>query len=248
MNQKDNLDSFDKAYESDFKHNDENTWFLSRYGQYMRESIRSNNFKSILSLGIGHQIVSDILSEELSNGVSEYVILEGSKSLIDSFKIRAEYKKRISLIHTYFEDYSIDKKFDAIEMGFILEHVNDPALIVNKFKNFLSENGRMYIAVPNARSLHRLIGFEAGLLDDIYKLSPCDLQLGHKRYFDLATTLNMVEKAGLKVHNTIGLMLKPITTSQIIQLGWDEHVIKALLKIGDEYPDIANGILIEASL
>ena len=42
------------------------------------------------------------------------------------------------------------------------------------------------IVVPNARSLHRLIGERAGLIDDLYRLSEHDLAVGHRRYFDRA--------------------------------------------------------------
>jgi 2-polyprenyl-3-methyl-5-hydroxy-6-metoxy-1,4-benzoquinol methylase len=248
MSNKENLDNYDKAYDSGFKYNDENTWFLTRYAEYMSQSIDKNKFKNILSLGIGHHIVSEILAAELDKGISKYVILEGSKSIIDKFAIKKSHKDKIEVIHTYFEDYETDEKFDVIEMGFVLEHVDEPDFIVKKFKSFLSENGRMFISVPNARSLHRLIGFEAGLLENVYKLSDYDHQLGHKRYFDLESISNMVIDSGLKIDNKFGLFLKPISTTQMQQLGWSENIIKALLKIGETNPDISNCILIEAKI
>jgi len=248
MNKKENLDNYDKAYNSEFKFNDENSWFLTRYAQYMSRSIRTNNYKSIISLGIGHHIVSDILSSEIDNKVEKYTILEGSKSLIDKFNILPSHKNKTALVHTYFEEFETDEKFDVIEMGFVLEHVDDPELIVKKFKNYLSENGRMYIAVPNARSLHRLIGYESGLLESVYKLSDYDQQLGHKRYFDLESISKIVTNAELKIENKVGLFLKPIPTNQMQQLGWSENIIEALLKIGDSNPDISNCILLEAKL
>jgi SAM-dependent methyltransferase len=248
MTNKENLDNYDKAYDSGFKYNDENSWFLTRYAQYMSQSIGKNKFQNILSLGIGHHIVSDILSAELDNGILKYVILEGSKSIIDKFATKTSHKDKIEVIHTYFEEYETDEKFDVIEMGFVLEHVDDPEFIVKKFKSFLSEKGSMFIGVPNARSLHRQIGFEAGLLEDVYKLSDYDLQLGHKRYFDLESISKVATNAGLKIENKIGLFLKPITTAQMQQLGWSGNVVNALIKLGDKNPDISNCILIEAKL
>lgn len=248
MEQKENLDHYDKAYETEFKYNDENNWFLTRYGNYMRDSIRSHQFKSVLSLGIGHHIVSDILSSELDHGVESYEILEGSQSIIDKFQVEDRHISKLKLTHTYFEDFATDKKFDVIEMGFVLEHVDDPQAIILKFKDYLSKNGRMFISVPNARSLHRQIGFRAGLMEDLYQLSEYDHQLGHKRYFDTAMLTDMVLKSNLEVENTIGLLLKPITAGQMQQLGWNEPIVKALIELGDEYPDLSNCILIEAKL
>ncbi len=248
MEQKENLDHYDKAYETEFKYNDENAWFLTRYANYMKDAIQANNYKSIVSLGIGHHIVSDILSSELNDGLEKYEILEGSKSLIDKFEISSNHKNRLSLTHTYFEDFDTNEKYDVIEMGFVLEHVDDPALIIQKFKEFLAPNGKMFISVPNARSLHRQIGFEAGLMESMYQLSDYDRQLGHKRYFDLDQLSKMVIDADLQIDNTIGLLLKPITAGQIKQLNWDKNIVDALVKLGDQYPDLSNCFLIEASI
>jgi hypothetical protein len=56
--------------------------------------------------------------------------------------------------------------------------VDDPGVIVRQFSRYLAPGGAMFIVVPNARSLHRLIGHKAGLLDNLYRLSAEDLQLG----------------------------------------------------------------------
>lgn len=248
MSKTENLDNFNQSYHAEFKHNDENLWGLERYANFMKDAIKKNNYKSILSLGIGHQIVSDILSEELSYSVESYDILEGSQVIIDEFVKNELHKDKINVILTYFENYNSDKKYDLIEMGFVLEHVDDPQLIINKFKEFLSPNGKLFIGVPNANSLHRLIGYEAGLLSDVHNLSEYDLQLGHKRYFDMDILTEMIQKSGLKITDKKGLFLKPITTSQMKDLGWSRDVVSALLKLGDRFPEISNSIVIETAL
>jgi 2-polyprenyl-3-methyl-5-hydroxy-6-metoxy-1,4-benzoquinol methylase len=248
MSKTENLDNYNESYNPEFKHNDENMWGLERYANYMKNAIRQNNSKSILSLGIGHQVVSDILSNELNYSVTSYDILEGSQAIIDKFVKNEANKDKIDVILTYFENYNSDKKYDIIEMGFVLEHVDDPQEIINKYKDFLTPNGKMYIAVPNANSLHRLIGFEAGLLSDVHNLSEYDLQLGHKRYFDMDILSKMVQNANLKITNKSGILLKPITTSQMKDLDWGENVINALLNLGEKFPEISNSILIEVGL
>lgn len=248
MSKTENLDNYNQSYNAEFKHNDENMWGLERYANYMKNAIRENNFKSILSLGIGHHVVIDILSNELNHSVESYDILEGSQAIIDKFVKNETHKDKINVILTYFENFESDKKYDVIEMGFVLEHVDDPQEIINTYKNFLSPNGKMYIAVPNANSLHRLIGFEAGLLSDVHNLSEYDLQLGHKRYFDMAILSTMIQNANLKITNKSGILLKPITTSQMKDLGWNANVINALLNLGEKFPEISNSILIEVGL
>jgi SAM-dependent methyltransferase len=243
-----NLDEYDSAYQSDFKYNDENTWLLSRYAKLLVESAISNEDSKFLSLGIGHQIVCDGIMSLVKSEDNNYTILEGSKSIIENFKREHKASAQVHLVHTYFENFETEENFDLIEMGFVLEHVDDPSEIVAKFKNFLSDKGRMFIAVPNAESLHRLIGKEAGFLDNIHQLSPYDKQLGHKRYFDLEVLSDLVHSHGLEITSVRGLLLKPITTAQMQVLAWDSKVIEALLNLGERFPRMSNGILIEARL
>lgn len=243
-----NLDDYKSAYFQKHQFYDENQWFLNQYALYISETIRSKSVKSILSLGIGHQFVSDRIISLLQNKtLSEYAIVEGSKDIIEDF-LKRNSKKNIELHHSYFEKFDTKKRYDAIEMGFVLEHVDDPVLVINRFKKFLKDDGVLFISVPNARSLHRLIGEKAGSLDSLYKLSSYDLELGHKRYFDLSTIKESITSCNLKVTVEKGLMLKPITGQQIKTLKWDKSIINALMEIGEHYPDISNCIYLEAEL
>lgn len=130
-------------------------------------------------------------------------------------------------------------------MGFVLEHVNDPLSIVKQYRQYLNPGGIIYIAVPNAKSLHRVIGHYAGLLPDMYALGPYDIELGHKRYYDLDSITNLVTEAGMQVSVQKGLMLKPITGDQMRKLEWQENIIDALFIIGEDYPAISNCIYLE---
>ena len=103
------------------------------------------------------------------------------------------------------------------------------------------------MVVPNARSLHRLLGHEAGLLDDVYRLSVEDLELGHRRYFDLTSLRALVADAGLEVRRAEGIFLKPLTTRQMQGLALPPDVAEAFFKIGVAYPDIANAIYLETT-
>lgn len=238
---------FSAAYAPIFKFYQENHWYLTHYAKRICQVIKSRRINSMMSLGIGYRAVSSRIIEHVGLELDSYLILEGSVSIINDFLLANDLPPGVETLHTYFEEFETKQTFQAIEMGFVLEHVDDPGAIVRKFAHFLSNDGVMFIAVPNARSLHRLIGHHSGLLKDLYHLSEHDIQLGHKRYFDLESISQLVRDAGLKIIRSQGLMLKPITADQIEQLGWGEEIIQALMHIGDDYPEIANCILLEAS-
>ncbi|MFQ5645764.1 MAG: methyltransferase domain-containing protein, partial [bacterium] len=144
--------------------------------------------------------------------------------------------------------FDLQRKFDVIEMGFVLEHVDDPSLIIKRFAQMLHADGLLFAAVPNACSLHRLIGYHAGILESTHELSPADLALGHKHYFDKESFCNLITQIGLKIKKIEGIYLKPFSTSQLQTLNLSPEVQQALLTIGSTFPDICNSIYIEAGL
>ena len=198
---------------------------------------------SMLELGLGH----GYSTEYFSNTFDRYMVVEGSVEMIGRFQDRHQFGN-VDIVHGFFEDFDTELRFDAIGMGFVLEHVDDPALILRNFSRFLTPGGSIFIAVPNAESLHRRIGHEAGLLPNMQALSEADIDFGHQRYFTCSSLCQMVESAGLEVENIEGLLLKPITSQQIAQLELSEAILQALLKVGVSYPELSNSILLKASL
>lgn len=245
---KNNLDLYKDAYKKNIKFYDENNLMLSWYSKRMIETIKDKHYGSLISLGIGHKIVSKKILKELGNLLKRYIIIEGSERLIKWFMKNIKLPSNVTIINSLFEDYEAKEKVDAIEMGFILEHVNDPPALINRYSKFLKPDGSFFIAVPNAKSLHRQIGHNAKLLDSLKRLSRYDLKLGHKRYFDLESIVKLVLESGLKIVNIEGIFLKPFSTSQLRSLKLLPEVVNALCYVGVDYPDISNAIYIQATL
>lgn len=239
------LDDFAESYTDDFEFYEENLLYLGQYASLLEASLRKHKPASLLSLGLGHGVVLKRLLGLCRSESISYTVVDGSQKVIDLYK--PVISDQVNLVHSYFENFEPPAPVDAIEMGFILEHVDDPLALLKKYRNHLSEQGRIYVAVPNARSLHRLIGFEAGLLPDMYELSSADHQLGHQRYYDLESLQQQLRDAGFIPSTPIGLMLKPITQQQMRQLGFSGEIYQALLKVGLELPAIANCLYIEAA-
>jgi len=242
------LDDYARAYHNDFPFADENLGMLRSYVGYFLASVEDRRRSDVLSLGIGYQIVSQSIVRELGSRLGSYTIVEGSKAVIADFEAQWPLERRPEGIEGFFEEFEPRQRFDAIEMGFVLEHVDDPALVIRRFKGFLKPDGFIGMAVPNARSLHRLIGHEAGLLDDMYALSAEDRKLGHKRYFDLGSFSRLAESEGLRVRRARGIMMKPVTTRQLDALHLSDDVRGALFAVADELPAISNALYIEAAM
>ena len=225
------------AYHDSFKYSSDNKLMLNWYPVRVAKKMNSG---SLLELGIGHGYTVN----KFHDMVDSYKIIEGSQEVIRLFKKRYPFAN-LNIVRCLFEDFDTNEKFDNIIMGFILEHVDDPELIINRYKRFLSKNGKLFISVPNSGALNRQIGLEAGLLDDLEYLSEADRMLGHKRYFNIKKLEELAKSSGMRVVSTEGIFLKPITTEQIRTLGFDDNILKAFLKVGINYPELCVAILME---
>jgi SAM-dependent methyltransferase len=243
----DDLDRHAPAYGESFPFHDENNRMLAGYAARMLASIGGKSRLRWLSLGVGHQVVIRTLLERLSGALDRFVILEGAPALIESLRREVDLPPLVEPIETMFETYEAAEPFDVIEMGFVLEHVDDPLALLRRYRDQLREGGALFAAVPNARSLHRLVGQAAGLLDDVFALSPADHQLGHKRYFDQASFTAMVVEAGFRIVRTEGILLKPLTTRQLDSLGLSPAILGAFDQVAAGLPGISNAIFIEAT-
>lgn len=235
------------GYRPDFPYHDENLLMLSRYAVRLERSLRDRGARRLLSLGVGHQVVSRALSSLVGPVLESYTILEGSAARIAELR-EGGLPAGVEVVQGYFEDYAPPGPLDAVEMGFVLEHVVDPGLVLRRYGGFLAPGGFVAIAVPNARSLHRLVGHRAGLLDDLYRLSEHDQALGHRRYFDLESLRQLVLDCGLRPGHCEGILLKALTTAQLRALALPPAVHEAFSALGADYPDVANAIYIEASV
>lgn len=230
-----NLNENSKAYDGSVYDYD-NIIQLNWYSKRIIETSKKES--SVLELGIGHGITT----QAFSNYFSKNTVLEGSTTIIDNFN--KKYPNcPTHIINTYFEDYDSDETFDIIVMGFVLEHVDDSIGILYKFRKFLKKDGSIFIAVPNAESLNRRIGYSAGLLKDFYEMSDNDILLGHKRYYTVTSLARDIREANYYIDSLEGIYLKPFTTEQIQSLNLSDTIIDAICAVGVEYPELCCAIL-----
>lgn len=233
-----NLDNFISAYGDAFRYAFDNEIMLNWYPQRVKALTSAKH--SMLELGIGHGYTS----REFSRHFARHVVIDGSKSVIDQF--RSQFPDcRTELVQGFFEDFDTEDRFDIVMMGFVLEHVDDPRMILRRFRKFLNADGRCFIAVPNGESLHRRLGHAAGLLDDMMALGAGDRALGHVRQYTVASLTEHVQESGYRVVRSEGIFLKPFTTDQLKQMDLAPKVIQAMCQVGVDFPELSAALLFE---
>jgi hypothetical protein len=73
------LDAFKAAYEQQFRFNDENVVMLNWYADRIVRSIGAKPALRFLSLGIGHQVVMNSITNGLGSNLASYTLVERSQ-------------------------------------------------------------------------------------------------------------------------------------------------------------------------
>lgn len=200
--------------------------------------MRSWHRGEALELGPAEGVMTDILVSAFDS----LTVVEGSTAFCESLRRR---HPKLPVVNSLFEDYEPTQTFDAIILGHVLEHVEDPTHILGRVAQWLAHGGSVYAAVPNARSLHRQAAVTMGLLSSIYELNESDLHHGHRRVYDPDSFQAAFRASGLRVDILGGYWLKPLSNAQI-ERDWTEDVLRAFMKLGERYPDIAGEIYVVA--
>lgn len=237
---KSELDQFLGAYGDDFAYAFDNAIILNWYPQRLIDSHPPET--RVLELGVGHGYTCDRFSRHFHH----YEVVDGSPAVIAQF--RNNFPHSSAVMHEgFFETFEPTSLFDLIVMGFVLEHVDDPALILRRYLRYLAPGGTVAVTVPNAESLHRRFGQAAGLLPDMMALGDGDRALGHLRTYTVAVLGGLMEDCGYRVTRREGIFLKPFTTGQLSSLELGQNVLEGMCEVGRHYPELSAALLFEAT-
>ena len=181
---------------------------------------------------------SGAMTTSLSNEFKRLDIVEGSKELLDEIPDLENSRKFCSL----FEDFTPDCTYDSIIIEHVIEHVDNPQSLLKSAKNWLSPDGKIFVGVPNADSLHRQVAVEMGILEHTTELNQRDLDFGHRRVYTKQALIDEIQSAGLEVYDFKGVFLKPLSNGQIDK-DWTPEMWEGFFKLGNNFPDICAEIM-----
>ena len=80
----------------------------------------------------------------------------------------------------------------------VLHEVRDDEHFLQQAKRCLSSSGILIIVVPNAMSIHRLVGTEMGLIKDPTELSATNIQMQQHRVYTFSALRSTLERCGFE--------------------------------------------------
>lgn len=183
-----------------------------------------------------------VMTELLRPHVQALTLLEGSSRFCEQLGARFPGTE---IVNQLFEEYQPSRTFDTIVLGHVLEHIEDPVATLTRVSTWLADDGIVFAAVPNARSIHRQAAVVMGLLSAEDALNDRDRQHGHRRVFNPEQFRNAFYQAGFEIDIFGGYWLKPVSIGQM-EASWTDEMTEAFMQMGERYPDIAGEIYVVA--
>ena len=122
----------------------------------------------------------------------------------------AEAKKKlgdkVKFVNSLFEQATLPKHYDNIVLTHVLEHLDDPVLVLKRINDeWLAEGGRFFLVCPNANAPSRQIAVKMGLISHNSAVTPAEAEHGHRCTYTLDTLERDAVAAGLRVMHRSGI-------------------------------------------
>lgn len=198
--------------------------------RWMREQVRDEGRKVFLSmleynpeaklLDLGCSIGD--FTREISNRIGTKEIygvdIKGYEPLGVTFKV-ADLNKRLP-----FED----EKFDIITASQVVEHLQEPSVLLEEIHRVLKSTGYAIISTPNLASWHNILFLILGLQPPV-----ASLNRDHTRLLTMKGLLEFLKLQSFKIEKVVGVGFYPlpIWLARIAYLLDKRHSVDIIVKV-----------------
>ena len=201
------------------------------------------NKGSVLELG---SFKGDFTKHFLSD-FDDITCVEASDVAIEEAKRKLGDK--VKFVNSLFEKVTLSKQYDNVVLTHVLEHLDDPVLVLKRINDeWLAEGGRLFLVCPNANAPSRQIAVKMGLITHNAAVTTSEADHGHRCTYSLDTLERDAVAAGLKVVHRSGIFFKALANFQWDRLLNTDIISKEYLegcyKLGQQYPDLCSSIFL----
>lgn len=206
--------------------------------------------RSILEIGCG----LDPLFNHY-NYFSSFTVIEPCQKFFENARKQANVISNVTVIHgTLQENIPLlsSSKYDLILMSSLLHEVPDSTSLLCATAKLCNSQTIIHINVPNAKSFHRLLALEMGLIPTLYEKSKIQQQMQQSHTFDLESLGKLVADCGFNVIEQGSFFIKPFTHTQMNSLQISGIVTDAMLdglyQLSKHFPEHGSEIYMNIQL
>jgi 2-polyprenyl-3-methyl-5-hydroxy-6-metoxy-1,4-benzoquinol methylase len=178
---------------------------------------------------------------------ADVTCVEASDAAVES--ARAKLGERVTIVNSTFENAKLPKRYDNIIFTHVLEHLDDPVLVLKRVNDeWLADAGRLFLVCPNANAPSRQIAVKMGLISHNAAVTNAEEAHGHRRTYSLDTLERDAVGAGLRVVHRSGIFFKALANFQWDRLLQTDIISREYLdgcyELGQQYPDLCASIFL----
>ena len=164
--------------------------------------------------------------------------------------------ERITCIKGFFESDEVQSAladtYDFIVCSSLLHEVEEPKKLLSAIKKKCDKNTIVHINVPNAKSMHRLLGMTMKILKDCHDSSDANIAFQQNTVFDISMLKRMVDDEGFSVLEEGSYFIKPFSHAQMHELLnteiIDNKVLDGLDELSELMPEYGSEIYVNCRL
>jgi 2-polyprenyl-3-methyl-5-hydroxy-6-metoxy-1,4-benzoquinol methylase len=155
---------------------------------------------------------------------------------------RRALPESVQFVHGTFEEVALPRRYEAIFMINVLEHVDDAVAVLTRVREWLTDSGRLFLLVPNANAPSRQIAVRMGLITHNQAVTEVEARNGHRRTYALDTLGRDLRAGHLRVEDVGGLVFKGLANFQMdkaLAAGIiTQEYLEGCFELGNTYPDL----------
>ncbi len=219
--------------------------FESTQSSYRKENFcevieKFKSIKKVLEVGCGTSSIFEHYKFE------DQTLVEPIEEFIIRLHQRSPSNDIATLCCTVEEIDTLDR-YDLIVASCILHEVSDQGAFISQIKNLLTDDGYLFLDVPNAYSLHRQLAVETGYLQNIHGQSTTQSKMQQdNEVFNKVSLHRFLEQNGFNIIEYGGYFVKPFHHAKMDELVTNGQLTKkeldAFYQIGKNNDHLASEI------
>jgi 2-polyprenyl-3-methyl-5-hydroxy-6-metoxy-1,4-benzoquinol methylase len=198
-------------YQKDYLDNPFEDQMLTFRHRKTLETMQQYPTSSILEIGCGLRPIYDYYAD-----FDKLTIVEPSSTFCEQASQRAP--ANVEIVNDYFTAPMLPRlsaRYDLIVISSLLHELEKPDEMLADVWSLADNETVVHINVPNARSLHRQIALNMGMISELTEKSPRQIRFQQHHTYDLDSIQALVKTCGFNVIEAETFFLKPFTHGQM---------------------------------
>lgn len=183
-------------------------------------------------------------------GASRFTIVEPAPMFAEAARRATAGQAEVEVVEATLEGAGLAGEYDVVLLSGLLHEVTDCGGLLDTARGLCATDGLMHANVPNARSFHRILALEMGLIDELEAISDRQRVLQQTRVFSLDTLAALLGEHGFTPVERGSYFIKPFTHGQMARLQdagiLSEQMIEGLDRMSAWLPEYGSEIFINA--